>query len=103
MKKIQLCLLISTALFATACPKYRPNVNFKDNPNSLVTKINNYIDGKRGEYDSALRADPLDKNHRALGIRNELVEDALPYLDATYFDFITDIQAGRDRQNFIMD
>lgn len=103
MRHLQISLLLCAVVFATGCPKYRPDVSFKDNPSSLVTKINNYIVGKRGEYDSALKTDPLDKSHAAQRSRNTMIEEALPYLDASYMDFITDIQAGRDRNNFVMD
>lgn len=103
MRQIQISLLLCVVVFATGCPKYRPDASFKDDPNKLVTKINNYIDGKRADYEAALRKDPSDANNAAKGIRNELIENALPYLDASYMDFVTDIQAGRDRQNYLMD
>src|SRR5437899_12480873 len=40
MKKIQLCLLLLTALFATGCPN-EPSKNLKDAP--LVNNINDYL------------------------------------------------------------
>jgi hypothetical protein len=101
MRKIQICILALTAVFATGCPKYSPKVDFQ-NPSSLVAKINTHIDGKRKLYEDALAANPPN-TARAKQIRNELIEDALPYLDGAYTDFITDIQAGRDRANFIAD
>jgi hypothetical protein len=68
----------------------------------LVKRINNHIDKKRGEYDSAMAKIPPD-TVSAKRIRNQLIEDAIPYIDGAYLDFITDIQAGRDRNNFVLD
>ncbi len=97
-RKIQLCLLLCTAIFATGCPKYRPSVDF-NNPNSLVAKINAHITAQNNLYMAALGSSP----GQAKQIRNELIENALPYIDGAYVDFITNIQAGRDRNNFMLD
>lgn len=99
MKRIQISLLLSVVVFATGCPKYSPKVDFK-NPNSLVARINEHIGTKRADYESALNA---NDTLRARRVRNELIEDALPYIDGAYIDFITDLQAGRDRNNFMLD
>lgn len=99
MKRIQISLLLCVVVFATGCPKYSPKVDFK-NANSLVAKINEHISAKRADYESALNTNDTVKARR---IRNELIEDALPYIDGAYIDFITDIQAGRDRNNFLLD
>jgi hypothetical protein len=99
--KLRISLLLCVVVFATACPKYRPKVDFK-NPNGLVAKINEHIGTKRVEYDNAVKAKPPD-TVTAMRVRNELIEDALPYIDDAYIDFITDIQAGRDRNNFVLD
>lgn len=99
MKKIQLCLLICTAFFATGCPKYRPKVDF-NNKSSLVNRINGRFTDWQVQYRTALDRKDFE---RAKTVRNELLEEALPYLDDAYIDFITDIQAGRDRGNFIAD
>ena len=98
MRKIQLCLLVLTAVFATGCPKYRPKVDF-NNRSSFVNKVNEHFRAKQLEYVAALGNNP----NRAQTIRNELLEDALPYIDDAYMDFITDIQRGRDRGNFVAD
>jgi len=98
MRKIQLCLLVLTAAFATGCPKYKPSVDF-NNRSSFVNKVNEHFRAKQLEYIAALGTDP----NRAQTIRNELLEDALPYIDDAYMGFITDIQRGRDRGNFIAD
>ena len=99
MKKIQLCLLILTAAFATGCPKYRPKVDF-NNKNSLVNRVNERFRDWQTDYYAALRAKDLA---RARTARNEMLEEALPYIDDAYINFITDIQAGRDRGNFVAD
>lgn len=99
MKKIQLCLLICTAVFATGCPKYRPKVDF-NNKSSLVNRVNERFRDWQTEYYAALKAKDLG---RAKTARNELLEEALPYIDDAYIDFITNIQRGRDRGNFVAD
>jgi hypothetical protein len=98
MKQLQLSLLLIVAIFASGCPKYKPDVNFNDT-GSLVTRINNFITAQNNLYMSALGSHP----EQAKLIRNELIERALPFLDGAYIDFITSLQAGRDRQNFVMD
>lgn len=98
MKKIQLFLLLGV-VFATGCPKYKPSVDFKDSKN-LAFRVNEHFKSKQQEYHSALgNADPETARRR----RNELIEDAVPYIDIAYEDFITDLTAGRDRTNFIAD
>lgn len=96
--KLRISLLLCAVVFATGCPKYRPSVDFK-NPSSLVAKINAHIASKQSLYVAALGSSPS----QARQIRNELIENALPYIDGAYIDFITDIQAGRDRNNFLLD
>lgn len=98
MKHLQTSVLLIVAVFATGCPKYRPDVKF-DDPGSLVTKINNYITAQNNLYMAALGSHP----EQAKLIRNELIERALPFLDGAYIDFITALQSGRDRNNFVMD
>ena len=103
MKLISTIFLLCILVFATGCPKYSPKVNFDKNANTLVAKINRHIDAKRQAYDAALENDPADTKHVAQRHRNELIEDALPFIDSAYVDFITDLQAGRDRKNFMLD
>jgi hypothetical protein len=98
MKRIQISLLLCVVVFATGCPKYSPKVDF-NNPNSLVAKINAHIAAQNNLYMAALGNHP----EQARQIRNELIENSLPYIDGAYVDFITDIQAGRDRNNFMLD
>ena len=98
MRKIQLCFLAFAAVFSTGCPRYRPSVDF-NNKSSFVSKVNDHLKAKQVEYIAALGNDPA----KAKTIRNELIEDALPYIDGAYIDFITDLQAGRDRANFFAD
>jgi len=101
MKSLKIPLLLCVAIFVTGCPKYRPSVDFK-NPNTLVAKINEHIRVEHARYLNALGSMP-DGPAKAQLIRNELIENALPFIDSAYIDFITDIQAGRDRTNFIAD
>jgi hypothetical protein len=103
MRLLQISFLVGAVVFATGCPKpkYGPSVDFK-NPSSLVSKINEQIDTERKKYQSALDAEAPDLA-KAKRIRNELIEDALPFIDGSYLDFITSMQAGRDRNNFVLD
>src|SRR5712671_3341698 len=98
MRKIQISFLAFAAFFATGCPKYRPSVNFNDK-GSFVNKVNDHFADMQTRYFAALPRDPAT----AKTIRNELIEDSLPYIDGAYIDFITDIQRGRDRTNFVAD
>jgi hypothetical protein len=98
MRKLQLLFLLGSLIFATGCPKYRPKVDF--NRNGFVNQVNTFFATKQTEYFQKLRADNPGEAKR---IRNELIEAALPYIDEAYMDFITDIQAGRDRGNFVAD
>jgi hypothetical protein len=113
MRKIQLYFLLGSLVFATGCPKYRPKVDF-NNPSSFIGKLNAHIKDRHHDYE-CYRFGPaypsslgscsnytLDME-KAKGVRNELLEEALPYIDSAYIDFITDLQAGRDRTNFIAD
>lgn len=99
MRKIQLCLLVLTAVFATGCPKYSPKVDF-NNQNSLVNRVNKRFADWQVQYRAALDKKDFE---RAKTVRNELLEEALPYIDYAYIDFINDIQRGRDRGNFVAD
>jgi hypothetical protein len=99
MRKIQLCFLVLTAVFATGCPKYSPKVDF-NNKSSLVNRINSRFADWQVQYRTALDRKDYE---RAKTVRNELLEEALPYLDDAYIGFINDIQRGRDRGNFVAD
>lgn len=110
MRKIQLLFLLVPLLFTTGCPKYRPNVDFK-NPSSFIGKLNEHIKDRYLAYEcyrfgkSSLGSCSgyTQSEENAQGVRNELLEEALPYMDSAYIDFITDLQAGRDRTNFVAD
>jgi len=66
----------------------------------LSNKLIPIFDAKQRDYFAALAGkDPATAKLR----RNELIEDALPYIDEAYMDFITALQAGRDRDNFLLD
>lgn len=98
MRKIYISLLLSIVAFATGCPKYKPSVDFKDR-DTFVSKVNEHLKDKQTQYLSALGNDKA----KAKMIRNELIEDAIPYIDDAYLDFITGLQSGRDRNSFIAD
>ena len=98
MRHLQISLLLIVAIFATGCPKYAPKVDF--NRNGFVKQINDHFTTKQTEYFDALDD---KKPEDAKIIRNHLIEDVLPYIDEAYMSFITDLQAGRDRDNFLAD
>lgn len=99
MKKLQVYLSLGIVVFATGCPKYKPKVDFDSNANTFVNKLNVFIRAKHQAYVTALPNSP----EGAKRARNEAIEEVLPYIDAAYIDFITDLQAGRDRTNFVAD
>src|ERR1051325_3768263 len=99
MKKIPLYLVLCIVVFSTGCPKYKPNqVDF--NSSTFVGKINTYFADQQKNYRAAVNS---ADGPRARAIRNEILENALPYIDEVYMDFITDLQRGRDRDNFVAD
>jgi hypothetical protein len=100
MKKRQLYLLLSVVIFATGCPKYRPSeVDWKNANSTFVGKLNAHFRAKQEEYRAVLGSNP----DKAQEIRNAVIEDILPYIDAAYADFVNDLAAGRDRANFVAD
>ncbi|HXQ70252.1 MAG TPA: hypothetical protein VN844_07175 [Pyrinomonadaceae bacterium] len=114
MTIIKLSLLAGIVVFSTACPKYRPTVDFK-NPGSFVNKLNAHLKDAQHNYE-CYRFGPnhIDAQgkpctgftqdlNKAKAVRNELLENALPFVDEAYEDFVTDLQAGRDRANFVAD
>ena len=114
MRKIQVCVLVFAAVFATGCPKpqYRPTLKFDQ---GMVDKFNAALKRQYREYE-CYRFGPshvdfqgtactgyVQNQDNAKGVRNELVENALSYIDESYNSFVADIQAGRDRNNFLLD
>lgn len=102
MRKIQLYLLLSVVVFATGCPKYQPKVDFDKNTNTFVNKLNVFLRTEQERYAELLNRVPPDTT-TAKRVRNDAIEKVLPYIDSAYMDFITDLQAGRDRNNFVAD
>lgn len=119
MNKLKICLFILTSIFATGCPKYRPSVNFKDVESfrgqfnaHLANEQNKYYcyrDGK--DYDNSsgrphctgATGSLADGPAKAKQVRNDLIDDALTYIDDAYGEFKNDLTAGRDRTNFVAD
>lgn len=97
-----LYLTLCIVIFATGCPKYRPKEVNLNNPNSFTKRLNTYFEAQQRRYINALDSGVAGPE-RAKAIRNQFIEDVLPYIDEVYMDFITDIQAGRDRTNFVAD
>ena len=112
MRKLQIFLLLGSLFITTGCPKYRPKVDF-ENPGTFVSKLNAHMATEQAKYNcyrlgqfysaAGCTGSNPDGPARARIIRNDLLEMAIPYIDSAYIDFITDLQAGRDRTNFIAD
>ncbi len=119
MRNIQLYLLVFIATFTTGCPKYRPSVDF-ENVDTFRGRLNEHLgneqikyhcyrDGK--DYDNSTKpphctgtsGSLADGPARAKQVRNELIDDALSYIDDAYGDFKNGLAAGRDRTNFVAD
>jgi hypothetical protein len=108
-------LLCGVVIFATGCPKYRPTVDF-NNKDSFQGKLNVHLAAEQKRYqcyrDGKNYSDTNpptctgsvpDGPARAKAVRNELIADALSYIDDAYGDFKNDLTAGRDRNNFVAD
>jgi hypothetical protein len=116
LRNFQICLLAGTAFFFTACPKYRPSVDF-NNVGTFRGRLNEHLkneqykyycyrDGK--DYDNSTtpvtcKDTVTDGPEKAKAVRNDLIDDALSYIDDAYGDFKNDLSAGRDRSNFVAD
>ena len=112
--KFKLFILLWIVVCSTACPKYKPAVDFKK-PGTFISRLNEYIRQAQHNYE-CYRFGPTHVDAQALSctgfvqdlakakaVRNDVLENALPFIDAAYVDFITDLQAGRDRTNFVAD
>jgi hypothetical protein len=113
--KPHLLLLLVVLLFTTGCPKYRPTVDFKS-VETFRGKLNAHLKYQQKLYQcyrdgmDYTDGDPpvcsgsvTDGPERAKAVRDELIADALSYIDDAYGDFKNDLAAGRDRTNFIAD
>lgn len=119
MRQTQLYLLVLIAAFTTGCPKYRPSVDF-NNVGTFRGRLNEHLrneqikyycyrDGK--DYDDSsnpphCKGDSgsiTDGPARAKKVRDDLIDDALSYVDDAYGDFKNGLAAGRDRTNFVAD
>ena len=117
MRILSLCLVISTLVLVTGCPKYKPPVDF-NNPSSLVNKIDlnarlkslqdqywcyrfgfNYVGGSSNPCSGTVADGPA----KAKALRNEFLETTIPFIDDAYVNYISDLQRGRDRENFVAD
>lgn len=111
---IRLLILVGIVAFSTACPNYRPAVDFK-NPGTFISRLNEYIRQAQHNYECYrfgpghidAQAKPctgfVQDLAKAKAVRNDVLENALPFIDAAYGEFVNDLQAGRDRTNFVAD
>jgi hypothetical protein len=103
MRKIQLCLLVLTAVFATGCPN-KPSSSFT-NKNTFVSNVNEYLAQSQLEYNAIVNKDGVTEKdkEKAKRIRNDAIEMALAVIDDNYTDFITNIETRRSRADFLLD
>lgn len=97
MRKIQLCLLVLTAVFATGCPS-KPSSSFT-NKNTFVSNVNEFLAQTQTDYNAVV---DTDKN-KAKRIRDDAIEAALAVVDDNYTDFISHIETRRSRGDFLLD
>jgi len=98
MRKIQLCLLVFTAVFATGCPPSGPSKNF-DRKDSLVTSINSKLVTYQNNYNTSVASNPAEAQRQ----RNDALELAVAIIDDNYTDYIRNLEARRSRIDFIAD
>jgi hypothetical protein len=104
--KIKLLFLIGIVAFSTACPKYRLAVDFKK-PGTFISRLNEYIRQAQHNYE-CYRFGPthidaegktctgyIQDLSKAKAVRNDVLENALPFIDAAYVDFITTYRPPR--------
>jgi hypothetical protein len=97
MRKLQLCLLALTAVFATGCPN-RPSSSFH-NKNTFVSNVNDFLAQAQNDYNAVVDND----KSRAKRIRDDAIEAALAVVDDNYTDFINRIETRRSRGDFLLD
>ena len=97
MRKIQLCLLVLTAVFATGCPN-KPSPSFT-NKNTFVSNVNDFLAQSQRDYDAAVDSEPK----KAQRIRNDAIEMALAVVDDNYADYINHIESRRSSTDFLLD
>lgn len=98
MKKIQLCLLALTAVFATGCPKSKPTI-----PDVLAKRVAYYeiskFDADLTVYDQAMATNP----DNARLIRNRVVNRLKANIDANYHEFENQLFTSRATGNVLGD
>lgn len=99
MRKIQLCLLVLTAVFATGCPKSKPNV-----PDVLAKRVALY-EISRFDYDAAAYDQAVSNNQPepARRLRNRVVDRLKANIDANYHEFENQLFTGRATTNVLSD
>jgi hypothetical protein len=98
MRKLQLCFLLGSLIFATGCPN-EPSKQFPKNAgtskNSLVNNINVYLAAQQTKY----YKDPTTGKDT----RNEAIEDIIGVIDDNYNNFINNLDNRRSKTEFIAD
>jgi hypothetical protein len=99
MKTIRLFLLIGTAIFATGCPKSKPNV-----PDVLAKRVALYeiskFDTDLAAYDSAVGANQPEQARR---FRDRTINRLKANIDANYHEFENQLFTGRATTNVLAD
>lgn len=99
MKLIRLFLLIVAAVFATGCPKSKPNI-----PDVLAKRVALYeiskFDTDLSEYDNAVKA---NQDALARRLRDRAVNRLKANIDANYHEFENQLFTGRATTNVLAD
>ncbi|HLL73808.1 MAG TPA: hypothetical protein VK421_00810 [Pyrinomonadaceae bacterium] len=99
MRKTCLFLLLGVVVFATGCPKSKP-----DAPSALSRRIANYeiakFDADVSAYDQAVNGNLPQQARR---IRDRVVDRLKSNIDANYHEFENQLFTGRARANILFD
>lgn len=99
MKNIQLCLCVLTVVFATGCPKNKPDV-----PDVLARRVALYeiskFDIDLAAYDSAVAANQPEQARR---LRDRTINRLKSNIDANYHEFENQLFTGRATTNVLAD
>jgi len=115
MKKALTYLALGIIALTAGCTRYRPVIDFNDQ-NRLVNRLNAHFAELQKRYwcyrfgfdyvpnqTNPCSGSVENGQEMAKKVRNEFIESAIPFIDESYTNFIVELQAGRDRNNFVAD
>lgn len=99
MRKLYLFLLLPVVMFATGCPKSKPNV-----PPVVARRLANYeverFEKEEAAYNTAAEGNQPDQARR---LRDKVIYRLKTNIDANYQDFENQLFTGRARTNILFD